>query len=157
MQQNNEAQPGRIVSDRRNKLLRGMLIIVIVLCFSSCSTFGDKQKSLKDLKTAVEGFNTALRWGDYKTASVFVAPSLQEQFWQQADIMENRIRVTDYDIRNVSMPATGESFPVIIRFHYYITNDPHLQTRTVRQQWLYSEGSESWTTTQSGLDALLDR
>ena len=90
-------------------------------------------------------------------ASAFVPPDLQEQFWQLADIMEKRMRLTDYDIRNVSMAKNGDSFPVIIRFHYYVTNDPHLQTKTVRQQWFFSQETENWMITQSGLEALVGR
>jgi len=157
MKTNNEILSHRTASHSCKMLLRSMLLLVVVFPFFACSTFGDKKKSMRDFSAAVEGFNTALRWGEYKMASAFVSPNLQEQFWRQADIMEKSIRLTDYDIRNVSTGTAGESFPVIIRFHYYITNDPHLQTQTVRQQWFYSEEAESWMITQSGLEALVER
>lgn len=157
MKKHNEHLSRRSTSFFLNGLLRSMLLLVVVLPSFACSTFGDKKENMKNFIAAVEGFNTALRWGDYKMASAFVSPSLQEQFWQQADIMEKKIRLTDYDIRNVAMAKTGNSFPVIIRFHYYITNDPQLQTQTVRQQWSYSQEAESWMITQCGLEALVGR
>lgn len=139
------------------KSIRHTLLLLILTCavfLPACSTLGGKKNDMKNLTKAVEAFNTALRWGDFKMASALVAPALQEQFWQQSDILEKNIRLTEYDIRNISMAAEGQSTPVIVRYRYYYTNNPQLRTVTVRQDWHYSEVAEGWQLTHTGLDAL---
>jgi len=144
-------------SIRNGRWIAAVSVIMILALAGACATFSKNKNTGKALAAAVEGFNTALRWGDFKVAATFVAPALQEQFWRQSDIMEGRIRLTEYDIRYITWEATGGPLPVIVRFRYYTTDDPSLKTETVRQLWRYNEETESWQVTQSGLEALIPR
>lgn len=139
---------------------RWLAVVSMVMAFAltgACAALSKNKNTRKTLSTAVEGFNTALRWGDFKVASTFVAPDFQEQFWRQSDIMEGRIRLTEYDIRYITWTENERTSPVIIRFRYYTTNDPTIQTETVRQVWRYNEQAQGWQLIQSGLDALMPR
>jgi len=134
-----------------------IVLSVIIIVVSSCATLAKNKDNRKELTAAVEGFNTALRWGEFKLASAFIPPTMQEQFWRQADMMEGRIRLTKYDIRHITWGAGSRPSPVIIRYRYYYTDDPKLKTETVRQVWRYSEETGNWQVTRSGLEALIGR
>ncbi|MCK8604014.1 hypothetical protein [Desulfoferrobacter suflitae] len=136
---------------------RGLAVVPVIVIFglvAGCAALNKNKNNVKELASAIEAFNTALRWGDFKQAAVFVAPAYQEKFWRQSDKLEGRMRLTEYDIRHINWQSTAHSVPVIIRYRYYFTNDPNLKTETVTQIWSYSEKMQNWLITQSGLDPL---
>lgn len=139
---------------RNYRYLAVVPVIFIFGLVGGCAALNKSKNNVKELASAVEAFNTALRWGDFKQASVFVAPASQEKFWQQSDKLEGRMRLTEYDIRYINWQSTAHFVPVTIRYRYYFTNDPNLETETVTQIWSYSEEMQHWLITQSGLDPL---
>jgi hypothetical protein len=130
---------------------RVCLVLFFIIPSFACSTLTGREANKDNFTSAVEAFNTALRWGDYKLAAAFVAADEQELFWRYSDLMEGRIRITNYDIRQLVWDGTDGPIPVFVKYQYFFMHDPHLQNRTIRQQWLYSEQAKGWQVTQSGL------
>ena len=142
---------------RRNmSIAPAMSLICLVLpLLLSCSTFGDKKNDDKSLVEHIEAFNSALRWEDFKIAASVIPPQSQEEFWRLADKMQGRVRIMDFQIRNVSMEPGSQSWTAILRFRYYYTDDPHVRTKTLRQRWRFLEKEEVWQLVQFDLMELM--
>jgi len=139
------------------RVFRMVSLLVAVALAGGCSTFGGGKFNKKDFSEAVDAFNTALRWGDFKSASAFVLPEAQEDFWRRADSMEKRVRLTDYEIRNFAWNDKGHPISVFIRYQYFFMNYPELRSKTIHQEWVYDERIENWQITAVGLDPLVDQ
>jgi hypothetical protein len=132
-------------------LPRIFLVVFLLFPFVACSTLPGSRTNKDAFASAVESFNTALRWGDYKLAAAFVAAAEQERFWRFSDLMEGRIKITNYEIRQLTWNEVEAQIPVFVKFQYFFMNDPYLQTRTIRQQWLFSEQAKGWQVAESDL------
>ncbi len=69
----------------------GLLCLLLPLAFSCASLGGSNKGDAKDFETAVEAFNGALRWGDFKAAAVWISPTLKESFWSLVDKIEGDV------------------------------------------------------------------
>jgi|GEM_PF-1230414 len=129
---------------------RFFCIVLITFLFVSpflysCTTMGEKARgSEKDLVKSTEAFNVALRWNDFKSASCWIPPTCKESFWQFAEAMQNKLRITDFEVRDVSVDGTGTAGTAIVLYKYYYTHSPCLQTRTVSLRWTHTEKSKIW-------------
>lgn len=121
-----------------------------------CAGLGGGKHSKKDLSTAVEAFNTALRWGDFKSAAGFVAAEELENFWRRMDSIERRVRLTDYEVRNIAWNDRGQPISVYIRYRYFFMNNPELRAKTIHQHWVYDQRVQAWQIAAAGLEPLLD-
>lgn len=145
---------------RFQAILKAGCIFFFLLALVSCAALGggDSKKDEKTLLLSLEAFNSAIRWGDSKQAAPWIIPQLQDYFWTLADELQCHVRIMDYEVRHVSSIATAEKQPsaeVVLRYRYYHTNDPHLQTRTIHQRWKYSEEAKVWQLTQHDLQMLV--
>lgn len=136
-------------------LLPFFLICALLCSFSSCSSMGGQKKGEEGLATAIDRFNSLVRWEDYKSAAVFLNPPLKETFWQEMDLLQRFVRILDFQIRDVSMGSDMTSGNVTLRFRYYCTDDPNVQTKTVQQNWRFLEKEKSWQVAKHGLHALI--
>lgn len=131
-----------------------LVCLLVALTTAACSTLATNKNSEKNLVKAVEDFNNALRWGDYKYAAQWIVPSLQEQFWNQVDQMEKKIRLTDFEIRHVSWDDPY-SAQMIIRYRYYYTNEPSVESKSLLERWQYAQELKRWQITQMSLEQLM--
>lgn len=130
------------------------LLCLLLAAAAGCATLGNNPKSQEKLAKAADEFNTALRWGDYKQAAQWIAPSRQQQFWTQCDQMQKRIRLTGYEIRHVGWNDT-ETSQIFVYYSYYYTDDPSLRHKTLQQQWRYVPQLKKWEVTQTALAQLM--
>lgn len=140
-----------------SRVFRIATMLVAMALAGGCSTFGGGKFNQKDFAETVDAFNTALRWGDYKSAAAFVLPEAQEDFWQRTDSMEKRVRFTDYEIRNIAWNDKGHPVSVFIRYQYFFMNYPELRSKTIHQEWVYDKRIENWQVTAVGLDPLVEQ
>jgi len=97
-----------------------------------------------DLVKSTEAFNKALRWGDFKAASCWIPPTGKGSFWQFAEAMQNKLRITEFEVRDVFLDSTGSSGTSIVLYKFYYTNSPCLQTRTLSLRWAHAANSKAW-------------
>jgi len=123
---------------------------------ASCATLGDSYNNPRGFNLAVDQFHNAIRWEAYDTALLFVSPPLVDDFWRLADMMQGRIRIMDYEIRQpVCDPKSGSAF-VTVHFKLYHQDGPKLQTRTVREKWAYVGKERMWQLVQHDLAELIN-
>jgi|WetSurMetagenome_2_1015567.scaffolds.fasta_scaffold159099_1 hypothetical protein len=139
-----------------SRIFRVTVVLLAVAIVGGCSTFGNPKFNEKDFSEMVDAFNTALRWRDFKSASAFVLPEVQEEFWQMVDSMDKRVRLTEYEVRNVAWNDKGQPVSVFIRYQYFFMSNPELRSKTIHQEWVYDERISNWQIAALGLEPLVD-
>jgi hypothetical protein len=137
------------------QLLKAAFILAAFLTLASCTDMGLKKEGSEVLKEAVDAFNTAFRWEEYKSASIWVEPDKKEQFWKLADAFKGKVRIIDLNIREIIVSKDGLTGAAILYFQYYRTDSPVVKTTTLTQKWATRPKEKMWYVTYSGLKTLL--
>lgn len=141
---------------KNRKTSFNMSLIFILLLFSvSCATINKPKNDEKSLLIAVQGFLKAMKWEEYKIASVWVAPSAKEDFWKNIDRFQGKLHLLDYEIRDIGFQNPNPTKTVLLRCRYYSTSDPELRTKTLHQKWVFSVSPEGWQVLEPDLGGFL--
>jgi hypothetical protein len=114
---------------------------------------GGQRSDDKGLLLAADRFSREVRWEDYKSALAWIAPEAREEFMEQADRLQGCVRIMEYQIMEVRI--NGLFGNVTLRYRFYQKQNPQPQTRTLHQQWLYSERDRAWQVVTNGLQNLM--
>jgi hypothetical protein len=123
--------------------------LLVVAAASSAST----EDHDKNLKGSVEAFNEAFRFEDYVKASVFVNPDKKEKFWSEADRFRGKIRIAEYELRDMQLDEKKNHATAILYLQYWQPESPSLKTVSFTQKWQYSEKDKTWRVSDSGFEA----
>jgi hypothetical protein len=123
--------------------------IVVAAAAASAST----EDHDKNLKSTVKAFNDAFKFEDYTQASVFVSPDKKEKFWSEADRFQGKIRLAEYELRDMQLDEKKNHATAILNFQYWRTESPILKTVSFTQKWQYSEKDKKWRVSDSGFEA----
>jgi hypothetical protein len=129
------------------------LVCLVAGLFSSCGVLDTRKDNEKGLLLAVDRFTKDLRWEDYKSASVWIAPSAQKAFWDLADRLHEQVRIVDYQLVDVGVNEISGN--ATLRFRFYQKQNPRIQTVTLHQQWLFSETDRVWQVERNDLQKLM--
>jgi hypothetical protein len=129
------------------------LICLVAGLFSSCAVLNAQKDNEQGLHLAVDRFNRDLRWEDYKSASVWIAPSAQKAFWDLADRLHETVRIVDYQV--VDEGVNELSGNATLRFRFYHKQNPRIQTKTLHQLWLFSAKDGVWQVERHDLQKLM--
>ena len=127
----------------------GAKLIVGVAAVSSAST----EDHDKNLKGSLKAFNEAFRSEDYSQASVFVSPDKKEKFWSEVDRFQGKIRLAEYELRDMQVDKKNNYATAILYFQYWRPESPILKTVSFTQKWQYSEKDKTWRVSDSGFEA----
>ena len=136
-------------------LLWGAFLLILV-AGASCTTMGNSYKNARGFNLAVDQFHNAMRWEAYDTALLFVSPPLVDDFWRLADALQGKIRIMEYEIRQPVCDPRNGSGSVTVNVKLYRQDGPTLQTRTVRQKWVYLAKEDIWQIVQHDLKELMN-
>ena len=123
--------------------------MIVVAAASSGST----EDQYKNLKGSLRAFNEAFKFEDYAKASVFVSPDKKENFWNEADRFKGKIRLAEYEFRDMQLDEKKKRAKATVYFEYWRTESPVLETVSFTQKWQYSEKDKSWRVSDSGFEA----
>jgi hypothetical protein len=107
----------------------------------------------KDLDGSVKAFNTAFRFEDYTKASVFVSSDDREKYWSEVDRLNGRIRIAEYELKEMQPDEKKNHATAIVHFQYWLTESPTLKTVSIAQKWQYSKEDKAWRVSDSGFAA----
>ncbi|MHC1726241.1 MAG: hypothetical protein AB9866_09575 [Syntrophobacteraceae bacterium] len=85
----------------------------------------------KNLKDSVEAFNGAFRFENYRQASVFVSPDKKEEFWTEVDRFQGKIRITEYELRDMQLDEKKHFATAILYSQYWRPESPILKTVSI--------------------------
>jgi len=105
---------------------RRLTVLLVVLPLIFCSgciavfveMFTDPMGRKASLNRAQREYTKLLRWSDVESAVRFVHPDLREEFLSYQDEFEG-IRVTDFDIGEVTFGEHEETATVRVTYHAY--------------------------------------
>jgi len=138
-----------------SKKLSLFLIVFVALIVASCASAGRHEEKLKEsLKASVDTFNSAFKWEDYSDAVAFVPVAKKEAFWAEVDKFKGKIRLTEYELREVSVKEHVSSASAIVHFQYWRPEEPSLLSVTFTQKWYYIEKDKLWKVSDSGFGAI---
>jgi hypothetical protein len=130
-----------------------LLALILAACASTGSS-GDYKKRSELLSTSVEAFNGAVKWEDYSAAATFVPPGKKDEFWAEVDRFKGKVRIVEYQIRELENEEKSCSATVILYFQYWRTDSPTVQNLSINQKWYYIEKEKQWKLLDSGLGAM---
>jgi hypothetical protein len=136
-------------------LFYALLACLLAGMLSSCGLFSSQKNDGQALLGAADRFNTDLKWQDYKSAASRIAPSERESFWGKVDQLQGRIRIMDYQVVDVNLDGKEGSGTVILRYRFFSTSNPQLQTKTLHQKWVFSERGEGWQVVENDLEKIM--
>ncbi|MGD9505388.1 MAG: hypothetical protein AB7W37_10770 [Syntrophobacteraceae bacterium] len=116
-------------------------------------TNGDKAN--EELAAAAGQFNNALRWNDAQGAVAWIPQALRGDYWTQMDAMQKKIRLMEYEIRDIANDEATGSGTVIVHCKYYKMDNPTVKDVMLRQTWLFDEKAKSWKVVRTDIETLL--
>ena len=134
-------------------LLIGQAAYQTTMLTATVATSALTEEDNKKLKDSVRAFNQSFRCQDYKQASVFVSPEKKEEFWSEVDRFQGKIRITEYELRDMQLDEKKNCATVIFCSQYWRTESPILSTVSFTQKWQYSEKDKTWRVSDSGFEA----
>ena len=139
---------------------RRSLFTICLLCllFSipvSCGSVGGKKNTSETLGAAVEAFNNAVRWEEFRSASQLLSAAERDEFWEIVDQMQKRIRLMDFEVRDISIEEDKFTGSAVLRYRYYSPTDPSVRTKMLHQKFRYLEKQKAWQVTHHDLNMLL--
>ncbi len=126
---------------------QGAMLVATAAAAASCEDHDNNMKS------SVKAFNEAFRFEDYAQASGFVSPDKKENFWSEVDRFQGKIRITEYELRDIQLDEKKNHATAILYVQYWRPESPILQTVSFAQKWQYSEKDKTWRVTDSGFEA----
>lgn len=126
-------------------LCRALWITLLLMYGTAgCGSLGESPKESKEFSQAIDQFHAAVRWEAYDRALPFVSPPLVDDFYDLTDILQGKVRIMEYEVRNLSFDQKGETATATVFFRFYHQDSPQLQTRTIREKWAYAGKEKIW-------------
>lgn len=96
-----------------------------------CAT---QRSRTEEMRTAIEGFNNAVRWNAYPLASGYVPNDIRAAFLDAYADADEKLRIEGFEIQTVVVPREDEAV-VTLRVSFVEHGDFKLETRTIKQFW----------------------
>jgi len=145
----------RTLVGKRGSLLTVCLCCLLSSALLSCGSVGGKKNTNETLGASVEAFNNAVRWEEYRAASELLISAERDEFWNVIDEMQKRIRLMDFEIRDIRVEEDTFTGSAVLRYRYYSLTDPSVKTKMLHQKFRYLEKQKAWQITHHDLDLLL--
>ncbi len=120
-----------------------------------CASMTKGDRANEGLAAAAGQFNNALRWNDAQGAAAWIPQALRGDYWTQMDAMQKKIRLMEYEIRDIVNDEATGSGTVIVHCKYYKMDNPTVKDVMLRQTWLFDEKAKSWKVVKTDVETLL--
>ncbi len=125
-----------------------ILALVSLLLLAGCAT----QKRSDTLDTTLRAYASAVRWGDFQSAVVFLDPKTRADKMPTAlDLARyKQVQVSGYDAGNGPVPDGENQVRQIVHINLINVSTQSERSIVDRQTWRYDETTKHWWLT-SGL------
>jgi hypothetical protein len=124
-----------------------LAVLPLIFCSGCIAVFGemivDPMGRKAALSRAQREYTKLLRWSDVKAAARFVHPEMREQFLSYADEFDG-IRVTDFEIDEVSFGEREATATVCVTYHAYSMASMLEKEIEETQEWERLENGNQW-------------
>jgi hypothetical protein len=127
-------RPG-LVAARALRSAAGFALLAWAAVLASAPLGCATQRSrTEEMRTAIEGFNNAVRWNAYPLASGYVPNDIRAAFLDAYADADEKLRIEGFEIQTVVVPREDEAV-VTLRVSFVEHGDFKLETRTLKQFW----------------------
>jgi hypothetical protein len=109
--------------------MRAVLITVLVL---ACGA--PQVRSENDLSESIRQFNEGIRWERFSVAATSIPPPQRSQFVDEMDQRASDLKITDYEIVNVT-PRGSDEAHVQIKLSWYKATEGTVHETHAIQTW----------------------
>jgi len=106
-------------------------LFAIVLCIAACAGLAHDPDTLGD---AIRSYNDGIRWGRYGVAAAKIPAPERSQFVEDMDERADKVKITDYDVVDVSARGSREA-RVRIKIGWYSTDEDIVHETHAVQIW----------------------
>lgn len=117
--------------------MKQLIHLSILLALVLASACGVPATSGEKLRNSVMHYNESYRWGKYYTASLHLEVKKRKAFIEST--VDSRVRVTEYDIREVIHNSAKKEAYIIVRYNWYVLPSLVVHTSVYRQHWKYKD------------------
>lgn len=104
-------------------------MIAMVACGASPA---NKSQSFME---SVRGYNEGIRWQRWTHAAAHISPRERDDFLDERDELEDDLRITDYQIRHVTLGPKSQRARVLVKYEWHSDRKGIVNHTTSRQMW----------------------
>lgn len=130
-------------------------VSIFLLVLTSCTGLGKSRGDEKNFSLAVQGFNSFVRWGEYKQASAWIMPQARSYYWELTDWLGSNVRILDFEVREVSVNEVSQTGMSTVHYRFFYKDDPYIRTKTIEQKWRFQESEKAWQVVQHNLESFV--
>ncbi len=108
------------------------LALAWILVLSACA--GSTKDPMKDLKDAVDGYNTAFRWKNFGKAAAYLPNDLRAEFVAYFDEDSASLHIEAVEVLRVDAQS-DDAAEVTVRYRYMLLPSVTVQKKVVVQSW----------------------
>ncbi len=108
-----------------------MCSIVAALSLAAC---GARQQNSETLAESIRSYNEGIRWQRYAIAAALIPPAERSKFVEDMDERAEDLRITDYEVVNVSRSGKTEA-RVQVKVSWYMDSEGTLRETHAVQTW----------------------
>ena len=143
----------------RGRLTLLLVMLPLIFCSGCIAVFGEMFTDPMGHKAAFSHaqheYTKMIRWGDVEAAARFVHPEMREKFLSFKDGFDD-IRVTDFDVGEVTFGEREETATVRVTYHAYSLASMLEKEIEETQEWQRLEGGNQWVV-RPKLEGLLEK
>lgn len=139
----------------RRRLTLLLVVLPLVFCSGCIALFNDPMGRKAAFSRSQRDYTKLLRWSDIEGAVHFVHPEMREQFLSYEGEFDG-IRVTDFEVGDVTFGEREETATVRVRYHAYSMVSMLEKEIKETQEWERLGKSNRWVV-RPKLEGLVDQ
>lgn len=127
------------LSVNRPAIVTCLLLLCLLMVFTSCSSYNRKFEFEKSLET----YNDMVRWHKLDEAGLFAADAVFREFMARLKAAED-MRTVEYRILKVQYDEVKNEAEVRVEIQYYLASKNILKSLVDVQKWVYMPNGKQW-------------
>ncbi|MBI4510933.1 MAG: hypothetical protein HY698_14970 [Deltaproteobacteria bacterium] len=111
-------------------------LFFVAMAAWSCAT---STRHDQDLLGEVRGYVEGIRWRRYEDSAVRIPPKEREPFLDERELVDEDLRIDDYEIARVKLGRGGRSAVVQVKYTWHLDSAGVVHESTVEQSWKREE------------------
>ena len=119
--------------------IRSSLIALLICCLSACGLNNLVNSPENQRQEALDTFVQAMRLGEFKVASTFLAQKNQASFLDQFETLKKDLSFVEVRIEEITVIDEGERVDVDLELDYFLLPSVTVKTFLFYHTWVYEE------------------
>jgi hypothetical protein len=102
---------------------------------AACACGGGSKSSSAELVKDVRGYSNGLRWRDFPSAALRVAPRRRADFLDQREQLDADLRIADWEMIRLEYDDSNDRAEVSVEYTWLLDSRGIVHTTVTRQWW----------------------